>query len=493
MKILGNFKRNGLVALGAIFIIIFISTVFSYPVRIVDALSLQSAGGFGIHISGWRILFEPFLGPLLFFIRRFYPVDEVMLLLWLVLLIYATYSVIKLFLIKNRKGNSRFLLSQVVNLPLTIGLWFTFLLITVFLSVYLPNNTIENNTQDKILVTTHSHSEFSHDGLIGQTHLWEWHKYNNFDAFFITDHNTHKKTLEFAQKQRAGDFSSEPLVMCGEEFSGSNHLSLLGLKRDFKTRGYTDEQAIDSTRASGGAVIVNHWFDGEHKTLDYYRNLGVDGFEIENTATEITYNRDVYKRIKSFCTANNLIMNGGLDFHGYLNVCSLWNAMEIPGWHKLSQTEKERAILDIIKSRDQRKLNVLLYSDRPYYTRDHLFLMPAVHLFNYFRTLNLVQVLSWIVWIVIFVFVKIKISGNNKLREKFTANNIIAILSLLGALLILLTGAGYFSRISRVAGSDNDIYIEYSHLLFYIGAALFVYSGIVVFFRMIKKQSKKTE
>lgn len=186
-------------------------------------------------------------------------------------------------------------------------------------------------------------------------------------------------------------------------------------------------------------------------------------------------------------------MNGGLDFHGYLNVCSLWNAMEIPGWHKLSQTEKERAILDIIKSRDQRKLNVLLYSDRPYYTRDHLFLMPAVHLFNYFRTLNFLQILSWIVWIVIFVFVKIKISGNNKLREKFTANNIIAILSLLGALLILLTGAGYFSRISRVAGSDNDIYIEYSHLLFYIGAALFVYSGIVVFFRMIKKQSKKTE
>ncbi len=490
---IGGSKKTGWVALGAIVIIIFISTVFSYPVRIVDALSLQSAAGFGIHISGWRILFEPFLGPVLFFIRRFYPVDEVMQLLWLVLLFYGVYTVLKLFLKKNRRGNIRFLLSQAVNLPLTIGLWFTFLLITVFLSVYLPNNTIVNNTQNKILVTTHSHSEFSHDGLIGQTRLWKWHKYNNFDAFFITDHNTHKKTLEFAQKQRAGDFPSEPLVMCGEEFSGSNHLSLLGLKRDFKTRCYTDEQAIDSTRASGGAVIVNHWFDGEHKTLGYYNNLGVDGFEIENTATDITYNRDVYKKIKSFCQANNLLMNGGLDFHGYLNVCSLWNAMEIPGWHKLSQPEKERAILGLIKSRDQNKMNVLLYSDRPYYTRDHLFLMPVVHLFNYFRTLSFVQVLSWIIWIVIFVFVRIKISGNKKLREIFSANNVVATLGLLGAVLILLTGAGYFSRISRVAGSDNDIYIEYSHLLFYIGAAFFVYSGIVVFFRMIKKQSNKIE
>jgi hypothetical protein len=491
MKRIGNIRKEGLVASGAILLIIIISSVFSYPIRIVDALTLQTATGFDVHIPVLRILFEPFLGPVLFFIRRFYPVDEVMQLLWLVLLLYVVYSVVQLILIKNRRDNYRFLLSQAVNLPFVIGLWFTFLLIIVFVSVRLPNNTIENNTRDKVLVTTHSHSEFSHDGLISQTDLWEWHKYNNFDAFFITDHNTHKKTLEFAQKQRAGNFPSEPLVMCGEEFSGSNHLSLLGLKRDFKTRGYTDEQAIDSARASGGAVIVNHWFDGEHKTPDYYKNLGVDGFEIENTATEITYNRDVYKRIKSFCAANNLIMNGGLDFHGYLNVCSLWNAMEIPGWNKLSQTEKESAILDIIKSRDQSKLEVLLYSDRPYYTRKHLFLMPVVHLFNYFRTLNFAQVLSWVVWIAIFAFAKITLSENKKLNEKFTANNLVAIIGLIGAVGILLVGADYFLRISRVAGSDNDIYIEYSHLLFYVGGALFIYSGIVVFFRMIKKHSKK--
>ena len=114
---------------------------------------------------------------------------------------------------------------------------------------------------NSILVTTHSHSEVSHDGLISQDNLWKWHKENNFDAFFVTDHANHEKSFDFARKQRRGEFSIDPLVMVGEEYSASNHMSLLGLKNKFKTKKMSDQAVVDSVHAYGGVVIINHWFD----------------------------------------------------------------------------------------------------------------------------------------------------------------------------------------------------------------------------------------
>ena len=468
--------------------IVVVSVFFHHPVQIIDALTLKPAPGFDVQINPWRVVFEPFLGHIMFFNRGLYAIDEMLLSVWWVVIAFVVYTLVKLFGKKTGDEKKKFLLSQLVNLPIVIGLWFTYFLITIFVSTYFPSNTIVNKNEDTILVTTHSHSEFSHDGLISQEGLWKWHKYNNFDAFFITDHNNHGKTLDFVNAQRKGEFASEPLVMGGEEFGGTNHMSLLGLKSYEKTKGLSDSAALAMVRADGGAVIINHWFDGENMSLEYYRDLGIDGFEIENTATNTSYDREVYGRIRKFCEENGLIMNGGLDFHGYGNVCTVWNAMEIPGWHKLSQDAKEAAILDVIKSRDQGKLKVLLYSDRPYYKEKNLFLMVFVHVFNYFRTLNFWQILSWAVWALLFVFVKVKISECKKEKRIFKTNNLIALTGVAGSLFMLALGMVYYLRTFRVAGSDNDIYIEYAELLFYFGGAFLIYAGIVTWFRF-KKQN----
>jgi len=272
-----------------IVLVLIISNIFHYSIHIEDALKLEPLLEYGIAISIWRILFEPIIGLLLFFNRVLYSIDELIITLYWVLLIFLIYNIIKSIVTKeNRK---KFIIAQIVNAPLILGLWFTVFVVIVFIP--LPNNTIVNNSTESILVNTHSHSEYSHDGLISQKGLWEWHKRNGFDAFFITEHNNHNKSLDFIQTQRNNEFPIEPLVMCGEEFSGTNHLSLLGLKRKYSTRGYTDSTAIDSVRADNGAVIVNHWFDGKHKSLKHYKNLGVDGFEIINSATERVYDRDL--------------------------------------------------------------------------------------------------------------------------------------------------------------------------------------------------------
>lgn len=473
-------KKTNKVSAVLITAIILVSALFHYSIHIENALTLETLSDFGINISIWKIVFEPILGILLFFNRSYHTLIELRFLLFWVLIVFIVYSIFKSIRIKEKQLRKRFIISQLVNIPIVIGLWFTVLVIIIFIP--LPNNTIINNSQNTILVTTHSHTDSSHDGLISEEELWKWHKHNGFDAFFITDHNNHDKTFDFVQAQRNQKFPGEPLVMCGEEFSGSNHLSLLGLKEKFSTKGATDSTVIGLTHAGNGAVIVNHWFDGEHKSLEYYKNLGVDGYEIENSATDLTYERDVYHRIKNFCAYNNLVMNGGLDFHGYGNACSLWNGFEIPGWHKLDALSKEEAILKIIKTRDQSKLLVLLYKDRPYYTKKYLYLSPLFTFFNYFRTLNFYQVISWIFWILMLTGIRNKITDKYNSKQLLSGNLLVPPVGILSSLFLLALGFYYFTGIKNIA-DYTKMYREYSELLFYAGALFLVYSGLVVFFK----------
>lgn len=480
------FKKNNRIPAVLIIAIIFIAGFFHYSIHIENALTLETLSEFGIHIPVWKIVFEPVLGILLFYNRSFHALTELRFLLFWILAIFMIYTLVKSVLIKEKLLRRRFIIGQLVAVPIVIGLWFALLVIIIFIP--LPNNTIVNNSADKILVTTHSHTAYSHDGLISQEALWKWHKRNGFDAFFITDHNNHDHTLDFVQDQRDHKFPGEPLVMCGEEFSGSNHMSLLGLKGKFSTRGLSDSAVVSLTRAGNGAVIVNHWFDGEHKSLEYYKNLGVDGFEIENVATDKTYDRKVYQKIKDFCQGNNLLMNGGLDFHGYGNVCSLWNAFQIPGWHSLDRVSKEEAILKIIRSRDQNNLLVLLYNDRPYYTTKYLYLSPLFTFFNYFRTLNFYQVISWIFWIFLVALIKRRISDLQKSKRHFTVCRLVPVFGMIGALFLIGLGLVYFTRIEEIDGFTK-MYREYSVLLSYTGSAFLVYSAVVFFFNYFKRSA----
>ena len=468
-------------------VIAVLAIVFHYPVHIENALTLQPEAGFGIEPNFWRTLFEPVLGVLLYFNRSFYAITEILQTLYWLVLIFANYTLVKSILLKSN-SRKKFLLAQLVNLPVLVGIWFALFVVIIFIP--LPNDKIINKTTDQVLVTTHTHTEFSHDGLISQEGLLKWHQRNGFDAFFITDHNNHKQTLEFVNLRWNKALPGEPMVFCGEEFSGSNHLSLLGLKSDFKTKGLPDSVVVAKARSEGAAILVNHWFDGEHKTLEYYRDLGADGFEIENTATDKRYNREVYQRIKTFCETNGLLMNGGLDFHGYGSACTLWNAFEIPGWKNMDSQAKEEAILNIIKTRDQSKLKVLLLNDRPYYERKNLFLHTLVTLFTYFRTLTILQVLSWILWIFVLAVLVSKLNRNPETAKRYSCHRILPLAGFAGALFLLVLGLVYVLRNQSVE-DFTEIYPEYYRLLFMAGSALLIVSGLTAYFRVFRKTEKK--
>ncbi len=462
--------------------IIVLSTAFHFQVHFEDALVQSPAQDYSVGISIWRIVFEPILGPLLYLNRSIYPLLEVPLALVWGLLFYIALSLAEIY--ERKLARKSVALRKVANLPLAIGICFTVFVVILF--VHLPNNTIVNNSEGSVLVTTHAHTEFSHDGLISQKNMWEWHKKNGFDAFFITDHANHKKSLQFSQSQKYGKFPAKPLVLVGQEFSGTNHMSLLGLTGKFETKGMADKAVIDSVHRHGGAVIINHWFDGKGKEKEVYAGLGVDGFEIENSGKELYYDRNIFGQLRKFCIENGLIMIGGLDFHGYGRVCSLYNAFEIPDWDILGYDEKGQAIINILKNGPQEKIQVLLYKDRPFYTNSNIFFGPFLTAVNYFRTLNLGQVLSWAFWLLVF-----QLMANRVKRIAFLEDNKLLLLSLACGIFLIVLGVQYYFKGKAVAGY-SEVYSEYSLLLGLTGLGLLLYVLTVAYFRFSRKQNAKT-
>jgi len=462
-----------------IMVILILSTLFHRPVHIIDALTSDIARDFGIHVSPWRLLFEPVLGPLLFFLRAEYALANFAnVLFWCLILLLAS-MVVAFFRARFRQKGSfswKDLLGAFARAPIIVSIWLAVLLSMIFIP--LPANRIVNRAPDTILLNVHAHSEYSHDGLISQKNLLKWHEKNGFDAFFITDHNHHARTLEAVQAQEQGMLPSKPLLLAGQEFSGSNHILLLGLTRDFTNRDLPDSTVIDSAQAQDGVAIVAHWFDDQKNSIQTYIDRGADGFEIVNQNGGIYYDRQVFHGIVAACVCNGLLMLGGCDYHGYGSTCRTWNALKIPGWHRMPRKRQRQAILDILRRHDQSKIRVLIYEDRGLLARGRSFASPLYTILDYFRSLNFWQVLSWIIWLALLVLASM--APRKKPGSKWYGLMLWGIAGEVSALLALWIGVMLLLRRDGVAGY-NEIYSEFGHLFLWIGLGFFVYcSGLLV-------------
>lgn len=486
---------NSLIITVIIVLIAFIALVFHYPIQILDVLSSEEVSGIGIKISAWRVIFEPFLGILLFYLRADQPILEfVMLLIWILEFYLLATIAVHVLRRENKLGKTvlRSVLVWLRRVPMVIIVWFGVLVFIIAMS--LPANTILNDRENAVLINTHSHTEYSHDGIISQEGLQKWHGKHNFDAFFITDHNHHEKTMEAVQAQRDGTLPAKPLIIVGEEFSGSNHMTLLGLKRNFITRGLSDQQVIDSTHLDNGVVIVAHWFDGERESIPFFIDLNVDGFEIANQGTESIYDRHIFNNIVDACTANGLIMNGAADYHGYGSTCFTWNALDIPGWQDMDLDQKQESILDVLRQRDMSKIKVLVYNDRKAFKRELVYLSPVVSTISYFRTLNLFQVLSWFIWLIIIQVIRLRFRNKRIMgKMKIGSLQLIEMLTFLSGLFMLILGANLVHRATSLA-EYNDIFAEYGETLLWIGAGSLLYLKALLLLekRLSRSKSKRT-
>jgi len=130
-----------------------------------------------------------------------------------------------------------------------------------------------------------------------------------------------------------------------------------------------------------------------------------------------------------------------------------------------------------------------LLNDRPYYEKKNLFFRPLVTLFNYFRTLNFVQVVSLFCWVLLFSYLSFKINLNRELSQKYSCSRVLPVLGILASLFLLGLGLVYHFHIQDLEGFTK-IYAEYSRILFYTGAAMLAFSGLATWFSIFKKQNR---
>jgi len=356
----------------------------------------------------------------------------------------------------------QFLKYWFLSVPAVVGLGLFFIMWMVFWP--LPSNTIVNKTDNAILFNTHAHSHFRHDGLITQIEQMKWHERNGFDALFLTEHNHNSKTLELVQLQQRGEISHHPHIMSAIEFSGSNHMVLLGLTDSLITFGKKDALIIKETHRQGGLIGLAHWFDGRNNSLDYYVNLGVDGFEIANQ-NQIAYPMETHEKIVKMRAENQLFIIGGADYHGYGPACNTWNAMEISNWEQLTHVQKTHGIMDGLINENNR---VLYYSDRRIYGTGNVWLSPLKNIMDYFRSLNGFQVLSWVVWCLLFIVFKVKYSAKCFYLIPFVSG------------IAILVQARVLLEKSINVIQYNDILLEFGNLFTLHGMGL-IGSGIVIY------------
>jgi predicted metal-dependent phosphoesterase TrpH len=442
--------------------IIAAAVCFHHPVRLVNVLTDNQAGLFQIKISPWRVILEPFIGPLIFYLHANQPLKEFAVLLpW----ILAALLVITLY--KNRQKPFSGFVNWLASIPLVLLIWIGIGFIGLF--VQLPNDKVISQDPQWILVNFHSHSYYSHDGLLSPAELSTWHRSHGFDAFFLTEHNNHQKTLELQELQRQGTFPLSPLVLCGHEYSGSNHLLLLGLSENFNSKDMPDSAAIQKAHEQKGAAFVAHWFRKKTRSIQYYIDCGADGFEIVNQNEGLYYDRQVFRNIMDACSSAGLLMIGACDYHGYGNVCSVWNALQIPGWHQMDIQQKRDSILQLLRHRDQSKLVVMVYTDRPLGLG--LAWSPFYNIFYYFRSLNLYQAAAWIVWL----FLYYKIFTSRIFKKIRSSISIPACAGILTGLWMIFWGIDFFMH-SAYLKEYNEIFHHSAPWLIVVGITGAIYS-----------------
>ena len=467
-----NNRIKPLLFIGCGVLIVISAFLWHVPVQVVDSLTKEPVSDISVHISWIRIVFEPFFGPWFYLLRADQPLLQAVVVFWwgvIFLLFFYFYKAVKSYKSLKTAIYISFL-KWIKVFPLVLVVWMFIVFALVFLP--LPTNSIKNFNPEWVLVNAHSHSHYSHDGVISQKRLMKWHEKNGFDAFFLTEHNNHLKTLELIGAQKSGEIPETPLVLCGQEYSGSIHILLLGLTQDFLTKDMPDSTAINTAHSQNGISIIPHWFDKCKNTVDYYIQQGTDGYEIANQGEGIQYDPKVIKEIVEKCREHGLILLGNCDYHGYGNAAFVWNALYIPNWKQLDQDGKRNEIMEIFRNRENDRIRTFNYSDRTVFSLKYLPISPVYNL-SYFRTLDIFQVLSWLVWLGFGYILFIK--------TNFFQTRILPFISLASSVFIVVLGI-VFLRQGVKLGDYNHIYTDYGNYFLWGGLFFLIYSLLALKF-----------
>jgi len=126
---------------------------------------------------------------------------------------------------------------------------------------------------------------------------------------------------------------------------------------------------------------------------------------------------------------------------------------------------KTEEILIGLKKRDN---EVIVYSDRDTMPFDNIWISPLINIINYFRGLNIFQILSWIGWGIVLSFIRF--------RKK--SKYILHWIPIISGTVIVMKARILIEKSIPVV-QHNDVLLEFGDLFTLVGIGLIV-SGISV-------------
>jgi len=367
--------------------LVLLSQAFPLPSPVRDAATLAWAGGFHLIFPVWHILFTPFCSV----------ADHLTVLSAHQDYVLVAYVFIGCLFAGWKRGSLYFLLFAAF--------------IAWGVLVPRPMGRLVAQDPGTLLIDFHSHSQFSHDGrpsFTPQANM-RWHRLQGYEASFITDHNRVEAAqiaqgISQADWQKTGYRSLE-----GEEVSlKKTHLVILGSHSKVDNQPYDGDFAkipgfVADMHKLGYPVIASlpeywlyHWGAG---VQDFVR-WGMDGFELINSAPKgLDFPIPYRLQIVDLCRTKNLFMTGISDNHGYGYATAAWNAMHIPGWDQMGPDELEKAVLETLSKKRFSAVQVLERVRFIPQSTLGLLLSPFGTLWIYWRSLQPLQAVSWVLWI----------------------------------------------------------------------------------------------
>jgi hypothetical protein len=430
------------------------------PLRPVDVATGQLLEGYRIEVPFSAYLLEPLVGISQYFWRfsrvRFQTLSW---LAWMIL--------ISLFLNRRKRRN------MVRGVAKSILI---FVLVCFFIIlVPLPKYSLQSETSDNVLIDLHSHTTYSHEGLVTPEENIRWHLAHGFSVLAITDHprvlEGAKRAREIAQKkypQSVVIFGQE--IKCYKDRRGQNFL-LLGIDEVFDPRKYGREinRIIEVVHNKRGIVLVPHWWRAGVYDLQQLADAGVDGFEIY-TARALGPEAGIRGAIRSVCRKNNRIMLGASNWHGWGSAAGVWSAIHIENWPDLNNEEKKGAILDALRNRRVDLFRVIILDRAESQDRIRYIFEPFVGSFYYFSSLEVGQLLSWMLWSGIFYFVFLF----------FKKKPVFLDLAVLGIGLLIFTKGFIFLNLWVCYLEYNEILFQLGNILLVCGTSFLIYGTLAL-------------
>jgi hypothetical protein len=271
-----------------------------------------------------------------------------------------------------------------------------------------PMASLAGAPREMMVVDFHSHTNASHDvqgslmkGFDAEANR-RWHARSGFDAAFITDHNT----IDGFPAQWA---STGGTLLCpGIEVSAWRaHIILPGASAAVDRSPYSDSlegvlRLLQESESKFGAVSIaslpeyerNHWAN-----LEALVAAGIDGFEIVNAspkANEFTLaHRD---SVIATARKHDLLLVAVTDGHGWGATVLAWNLVRVPGWSANGEDACGR-LLASLKNGGAATVQIAERHHLRAESRWPWILTPFGVVWETWRALSPLQVLSWLIWI----------------------------------------------------------------------------------------------